>query len=182
MTAPTRPWTEWATRYGQLRQRRWARWGIDLAVLAALALGIGAWQTRSHLSRGQAPAAVLATLDGERVSLDSLRGKPVVLAFWAPWCSVCAAESQNLSWVRSMVGDRARVVSVAASFENPGQVRAYVRDHGVDYHVLLGDDALLRAFHVEVFPTTYFLGADGRVQRSVTGYTTTLGLLARLFL
>ena len=182
MTAPTRPWTEWATRYGQFRQRRWARWGIDLAMLAALVLGIGAWQTRSHLSSGQAPDAVLATLDGERISLDSLRGKPVVLAFWAPWCSVCAAESQNLSWVRSVVGDRARVVSVAASFEDAGQVRAYVRDHGVDYPVLLGDDALLRAFHVEAFPTAYFLDAGGRVQRSVTGYTTTLGLLARLFL
>jgi hypothetical protein len=74
------------------------------------------------------------------------------------------------------------VVSIAASFEEVAQVRAYVRDHGVDYPVLLGDDALLRAFHVEVFPTAYFLDARGRVQGSVTGYTTTLGLLARLFL
>lgn len=182
MTPPTRPRSKWAAPYGQFRRHRWARWGIDLAMLAALVLGIGAWQTRSHLSSGQAPDAVLETLDGERVSLDSLRGKPVVLAFWAPWCSVCAAESQNLSWVRSVVGDRARVVSVAASFEDAGQVRAYVRDHGVDYPVLLGDDALLRAFHVEAFPTAYFLDARGRVQRSVTGYTTTLGLLTRLFL
>ena len=45
---------------------------------------------------------------------------------------------------------------------------------------LLGDDALLRAFHVEAFPTAYFLDSGGRVQGSVTGYTTTLGLLARL--
>ena len=149
-------------------------------MLAALVLGIGAWQTRSHLSGGQAPDAVLTTLAGERVSLDSLRGKPVVLAFWAPWCSVCAAESQNLSWAQRVVGDRARVVSIAASFEDLAQVRAYVRDHGVDYPVLLGDDALLRAFHVEAFPTAYFLDSGGRVQGSVTGYTTTLGLLARL--
>jgi thioredoxin-related protein len=74
------------------------------------------------------------------------------------------------------------VVSVAASFENVDQVRAYVRDHGVDYPVLLGDDALVRAFRVEAFPTVYFLDAGGRVRRSATGYTTTLGLLARLFL
>jgi thiol-disulfide isomerase/thioredoxin len=128
------------------------------------------------------PAAVLATLDGERVALDSFRGKPVLLAFWAPWCTVCAAESQNLSWVRRIVGDRARVISVAASFENLAQVRAYVRDHGVDYPVLLGDDALLRALRVEAFPTTYFLDAQGRVRRSASGYTTTLGLLARIVL
>jgi thiol-disulfide isomerase/thioredoxin len=182
MTPPTGLWTTWTARYRRIRQRVWARWGIDLAILAALVLGIGAWQTRTHLSSGEMPSAVLTTLDGERVSLESLRGKPVLVAFWAPWCSVCAADSQNLSWVRSVSGDRARVVSVAASFEDVGQVRAYVRDHGVDYPVLLGDDALLRAFHVEAFPTAYFLDARGRVQRSVTGYTTTPGLLARLFL
>jgi hypothetical protein len=108
-------------------------------MLAALVLGIGAWQTRTHLSSGEAPAAVLTTLAGERVSL-------------------------------------------AASFENVAQVRAYVRDHGVDYPVLLGDDALLQALHVDAFPTVYFLDAHGRVQRSATGYTTTLGLLARLLL
>jgi peroxiredoxin len=172
----------WTVRYRRIRQRRWVRWGIDLAMLAAIVLGIGAWQTRSHLSGGQAPDAVLTTLAGERVSLDSLRGKPVVLAFSAPWCTVCAAESQNLSWVRSVVGDRARVVSIAASFEDVAQVRAYVRDRGVDYPVLLGDDALMRAFHVEAFPTVYFLDAHGRVHGSATGYTTTFGLLARLFL
>jgi len=57
-----------------------------------------------------------------------------------------------------------------------------VRDHGVDYPVLLGDDALLRALRVEAFPTTYFLDAQGRVRRSASGYTTTLGLLARIVL
>ena len=164
------------------RRPRWARWGIDLAVLGVLVLGLGAWQTRGHLAGGEMPAAVLATLDGEHVALDSFRGKPVLLAFWAPWCTVCAAESQNLSWVRRIVGDRARVISVAASFENLAQVRAYVRDHGVDYPVLLGDDALLRALRVEAFPTTYFLDAQGRVRRSASGYTTTLGLLARIVL
>jgi len=74
------------------------------------------------------------------------------------------------------------VVSIAASFEDVAQVRAYVRDRGVDYPVLLGDDALLQAFHVEAFPTVYFLDAHGRVRRSATGYTTALGLVARLLL
>jgi thiol-disulfide isomerase/thioredoxin len=182
MSPPNGDRTTWRARWQQARQRRWVRWGTDLALVAALVTGIGAWQTRRHLSGVEAPRAVLAALDGAEVSLDFLRGKPVLLAFWAPWCTVCAAESQNISWIRSLAGGRAHVVSVAASFENVEQVRAYVRDHGVDYPVLLGDDALVRAFRVEVFPTVYFLDAGGRVHRSATGYTTTLGLLSRLFL
>jgi thiol-disulfide isomerase/thioredoxin len=182
MTPPKADRTTWRARWQRARDRRWVRWGTDLAVLAVLVLGVGAWQTRRHLSGVEAPRAVLASLDGAEVSLDSLRGRPVLLAFWAPWCTVCAAESQNLSWVRRLAGDRAHVVSVAAAFENVGQVRAYVRDRAVDYPVLLGDDSLVRAFRVDVFPTVYFLDADGRVRRSASGYTTTLGLLARLFL
>jgi peroxiredoxin len=182
MTRRGGPAATWADRYRSLRQRRWARWAIDLAVVASLVLALGAWQTRGHLGGGEAPGAVLTSLDGEQVSLESLRGRPVLLAFWAPWCPVCAAQSQNLSWVRRAVGDRARVVSVAVAYENLEQVRAYVRKHGVDYPVLLGDDALLRTFRVEAFPTAYFLDEAGRVRRSASGYTTTPGLLARLLL
>jgi len=174
--------SQWAVRFGHLRQRRWFRWGLDLVILIAVLALANAWQTRSHLRGGQAPSAVATTLEGERVSLESLRGKPVLLAFWAPWCKVCAAESQNLSWARRFAGDRAQVLSVAASFEDLGQVRAYARDHAVDYPVLLGGDPLAQAFRVEAFPTIYFIDADGRIKGSTVGYTTTAGLLLRLFL
>ena len=182
MTFPGDRWTRWKGTYQRVRRRRWFRWGLDLAIVLAVLAGAGAWQTRGHLRSVRAPTAVLATLGGDRISLESLRGKPVLLAFWAPWCTVCAAESQNLSWVRRLVGQRAHVVSVAASFETLDQVRSYARDHAVDYPVLLGDEALLREFHVDVFPTVYILDADGMVRRSAIGYTTTLGLLGRLLL
>lgn len=182
MAMTTTTTTPWADRYRKARQQRWFRWTVDLAALFAIVIGVSAWQTRGHLSGVHAPPATLATLDGERLSFESLRGKPALVAFWAPWCTVCAAEAQNLSWARRLAGDRARVVSVAASFEDLGQVRAYVHRHGVDYPVLLGNDEVIRAFRVEAFPTVYFLDAEGKVTRSAVGYTTTAGLLTRLFL
>jgi thiol-disulfide isomerase/thioredoxin len=169
-------------RFRALRQKRWFRYGVDAAVLVAALLAIGAWQTRGHLDRGAAPELALPSLSGEAVAPASLRGKPTLVAIWAPWCSVCKAASGNLGWVERIAGDRARVVSVAAAFEDEGEVRAYVREQGLSHPVLLADDAAARALRVGAFPTYYFLDEEGRVKGSATGYTTTLGMLARLFL
>ncbi len=180
MADATAPGAGWLARLQALRQRRWARWAIDLTVLAVIMAGAGWYQTRGLLASGTAPEATLHTLSGAPVALSSLRGAPTALVFWAPWCPVCKAESGNVSRVARWTGGRARVVSVAAAFGDPSEVRGYVAEQGVDYPVLLGDDAVLRTFHVDVFPTTYFLDAQGRVKGSVVGYSTTLGLLARL--
>lgn len=171
----------WLARYLALRDRRWFRWSMDLAVLAALLLGIGAWQARGHV-RGAPPEVALVTLDGAPASLASLRGKPAMVAFWAPWCGVCGAQSGNVGWAMRLAGDRARVISIATAFEDVAQVRGYMADHGVEYPVLLGGDDAVKAFKVEAYPTIYFLDAEGRITGSVMGYTTTAGMLARLLL
>jgi thiol-disulfide isomerase/thioredoxin len=161
---------------------RWLRWSIDLAIVLVVVAAATAWQSRNHLGSGTVAAATLPALSGPPVSLESLRGKPVLLAFWAPWCGVCKAESDNLSRAMRLAGDRARVVSVAASFQDLAQVRSYVEAQGVDYPVLLGDDQAVRTFRVEAYPTLYFLDAAGHVKGSTAGYTTTAGMLLRLLL
>jgi peroxiredoxin len=180
-TQPTSAPGRWLARFLALRDRRWFRWSMDLVVLAALLAGIGAWQARHHL-RGAPPEVGLRALDGTPVTLASLRGKPTMVAFWAPWCGVCGAQSGNVALAMRLAGDRARVVSVATSFDDLAQVRAYMAEHGVTYPVLLGDDAAVRAFRVEAYPTLYFLDAEGRITGSASGYTTTAGMLARLML
>lgn len=152
---------------------------MDGAIVIAIFMAVSLWQTRSHL-RGEAPGFTLATLDGGTVSTESLAGKPALVVFWAPWCGVCRLESRNVSWVRSLVGTSASVVSVASEYDDLGEVRAYVAEQNVDYPVLLGGRATARAFQVHAFPTVFFLDSEGRITGSVVGYTTTLGLLARL--
>lgn len=162
------------------RTRRAVRWPVDAVLVLVLVAVVGLWQTRGH-ARGALPADVtLATLDGRAVPLSSLAGKPTVLAFWAPWCGVCRASSDNLSRAARLAGSRAQVVSIALAYEDRASVDRYVQQNGVDYPVLLGTEDLGRRLAVTSFPTVYFVAADGRIAGSAVGYTTTLGLLWRL--
>jgi thiol-disulfide isomerase/thioredoxin len=163
-------------------QRPFVRLLVEVGVLLLIVSAVGAFQGRGLLQGGTEPSVkALPSLDGATVTLASLRGRPVLLAFWAPWCGLCGAEAQNLAWVRKLAGDSAHVVTVAAS-GGEAEVRDFVRAHGVEGPVLLADDEVVRRFAVDVFPTVYFLDPQGRIKRSVVGYTTTAGLLLRLFL
>jgi thiol-disulfide isomerase/thioredoxin len=158
------------------RERRAFRWAVELLALALIVLGISVWQTRHHV-RGAAPSLRLATLDGRPTTLAAATGgKRALVYVWAPWCGVCKAESQNVRWVRSLLGSRAQVVSIATGFEHVDEVRRYMADHAVDYPVLLDDGSAARALKVEAFPTTYFVDEAGNLSGSVAGYTTTFGL------
>lgn len=170
-------------RYKTLRQsRRWVRWAEDGVLLLALLLGVMAWQTRDLVPSGvAAPAFSLVDLDGRTWSSEELKGKKVVLHFWAPWCGVCKAETPAISSLHKSSGDDAQVLSVVLAYENLEDVRAFAKEHEVDYPVLLGNDALMRAYRVQAFPTTYFLSEDGRIEHAAVGYTTGAGLRFRLW-
>ncbi|WP_375754523.1 peroxiredoxin family protein [Corallococcus exercitus] len=170
-------------RWERARERWWVRWGVDLLLFALLFAGVTAWQTRKLPGAGTpAPDFTLRTLSGETVRLEDLRGKSVALTFWAPWCTVCKAESSTLSTLRDTVGERAHVLTVAVAYDTVADVQRFVRERGADYPVLLGDDALQEAYRVDSFPTTIFLSPEGRVTHAAVGYTTRLGFLWRLWL
>lgn len=166
-------------RWQELRKSRAARWALDVTLIVLLVVAVGAWQSRNHI-RGDAPRFAWRSLGGDLVTNDALRGKPTMLVFWAPWCGVCRAESSNVSLVQSLVGGRAHVVSVAAEYGSLAEVRGYVDALGVDYPVMLGGNAAAREWGVRAFPSVFFLDSEGRIDGSVVGYSTTIGLLARL--
>ncbi len=167
--------------WARAKQRRWVRWSVELGLAALVFLAVMGWQTRNLIGGGDpAPAFELRDLEGRTWTLDDLKGKPVLLTFWAPWCGVCKAESSNVSGVRKAEAEEAHVLSIVLAYEGREDIQRFVAEQGVDYPVLLGNDRVMRDFKVEAFPTTYYLSEDGRIRRSTVGYTTQMGMRARL--
>lgn len=166
-TDPPQPW----------HRRRWARRLFDVLLILAVVVGVGLWQTRHHHAAGApAPAFALPTLAGGALATDDLRGKTTLMVFWAPWCSVCGVMSDNVDRVAGWLGDDTRVISVALAWRDRAAVSDYVTEHGITSPVVMGDRAMQDAYAVTMFPTVYVIDAEGRVEHTAAGYTTTLGL------
>lgn len=153
-------------------------WLRQLAILGLVFFAIDAYQTRDH-PRGPTPPLVLHTLEGDSTWLSYFKGRRTLLFVWAPWCAVCQLEIGNIRRVREWLSPSVRVVSVAASYKSPAEVHEYVRDHHVDYPVLLAGNDFIQAFAVRGYPSAFVLDADGRIVGSAQGYTTTVGLWLR---
>lgn len=157
----------------------WRRRLVDLVLIAIAIVAVTAFQTRNLLPSGsEAPAFSLTSLTGETKTLDDYRGRKVLLAFWDPWCSMCGLEASNLQTIADE-GEVA-VVSVVLGRPDPKIVRAFQQQHEISYEVLYDDGTVAPQYEVEVLPTLYVLDEEGRVSSSMAGYTTTLGIRARL--
>lgn len=170
-------------RWQQLRQKRWFRWGFDLSIFALIFLGISMWQARALVESGQpAPPFSLVDMQGNEHELEQYQGEKTLIVFWAPWCPVCGAESDNISRVKSWLGDNINVISVVVDYQGDGEIQGYIDKHDVDYPVLKGNRLVQQDYKISAFPTLYVLNKDGEIDYTVAGYTTTFGMLWRALL
>lgn len=125
----------------------------------------------SDWPRGQpTPNLEAPDLQGRRVRLPDLRGRAVLLNFWASWCEPCRTEMPSLQMLTPILGEE-RLAVLAVNFKEPaGTVLRYVRQTGLTLPVLFDPDgALARAWDVRVFPSTVLIDPRGRARQRVRG-------------
>ena len=118
-----------------------------------------------------APAFDLARLGAsDKVSLASLRGKPVVLNFWASWCVGCKDESKTLEAAWRRWHGKVVFLGIDGSDDFTGDARAFIRKHDVTYPAV-HDKQLATAtkYGVTGYPETFFVNRQGKLVGHIVG-------------
>jgi peroxiredoxin len=138
-------------------------------MLAALVLAVVTAKTGLATIQYDAPTPDFTIKTGKQtVRLSDLRGKPVVLNFWASWCHPCTDELHDFVRARKEYGDRISVVTISSEPEDVAA--SYLRLWNIDLPLVQDTDASIsKAYSVPPIPVTIVLDAAGRVTHVSVG-------------
>jgi cytochrome c-type biogenesis protein len=146
---------------------------VAVVVAAMLYLGIHmAGRPRPHFTEATlAPDFTLESLDGKSVRLSDLRGKAVLLNFWATWCTPCKIEMPWFIELQNQYGAQGlQIVGVAMDDASKEDIAKFAKDMGVNYPILIGKEAVGDQYGgVPALPETFFIGRDGKIVDKILG-------------
>jgi len=140
-------------------------------VLASLTVGLAVAPASSIGAESAAPFS-LRGLDGKQLRLSDYRGQPVVLDFWATWCTPCRASMPHLNEIQERFQPQGLVV-IGLSVDDGKSfvVRRYAERLGVRFRLGMADEGVLDNYGpIRSIPTTIFINRRGEVVRRVVGY------------
>ena len=146
---------------------------VAVVVAGMLYLGLHmAKRPRPHLTQATlAPDFTLESLDGKSMRLSDLRGKAVLLNFWATWCTPCKIEMPWFVEMQRQYGAQGlQIVGVAMDDASKEDIAKFAKDMGVNYPILIGKEAVGDEYGgVPALPETFFIGRDGKIVDKILG-------------
>lgn len=143
-----------------------------IAAFAAVALTtqLHAAEIREWPGTPAAPALELLTVDGAPLSLAQLRGKVVLVNFWATWCEPCITEMPSLQRLRDELGPRGFEVLAVNYQEGPVRINEFIRKMKLSLPMVRDTDgSVAKQWGARVFPASFLIDRDGKIRYAVSG-------------
>lgn len=147
-----------------------------LAFLVVFALCAGSCkktEEQAVIESGKAFDFTLTDLNGSAVRLSELRGKVVIIEFWATWCPPCKESVPELNKVADKFRDKNFQligISVDKGGEALSNVRAFVKENAVAYPVMVDSGKVNVAYGVNGIPAMFIIDKEGRIVKRHTGF------------
>jgi len=158
---------------------KWGRitaWGGLFALLLITGLGLIRAQEGSVSTGQPAPNFEMTSFDGEIYSSETLKGKVIVLNFWASFCIPCGEEADELEAAWQYYKDQGDVIFLGVAWSDmDSKALAYLDQYGITYPN--GPDMRTRisqAFRMVAVPETYIIGKDGIITHAQIGQFTSV--------
>ena len=140
------------------------------AAMGALALRARA-EVKAVKDRKPAADFTLPDADGASVHLATMKGRVVLLNFWATWCGPCKVEMPWFAEFQNMYKDRGlSVVGVSMDDDGWTSVKPYLTKTKINYRVVIGNDDLSKAYGtIDTLPETFIIDRQGRIAAEFSG-------------
>ncbi|NYT65464.1 TlpA family protein disulfide reductase [Alcaligenaceae bacterium] len=145
---------------------------IIIAAIAIVVLGAGAYWQFQGSAQAAAPDVVYTTLDGKQLSSQDLRGKVVLVKFWATSCTTCIAQMPgNIETYNDLHAKGYELIAVAMDYDPPEYVRNFAASRELPFPVVLDSDgSIAKAFgDVKLTPTAFLIDKQGNIVRRYLG-------------
>jgi thiol-disulfide isomerase/thioredoxin len=143
---------------------------LAAGVLAPVVVPLSAGELERWSGEPQAPAIDLLRTDGTPLSLAELRGKVVLVNFWATWCEPCVTEMPALQRLRDTLGPQGLEVLAVNYMEGPARIDAFVQKIGLSLPIVRDTDgSVAKTWNARIFPSSYVVDRGGRIRYVLTG-------------
>ena len=141
---------------------------MGLSLLSLLSLTHCAKQERPP---SLAPDFSLKTLEGQEIVLSKLKGKVLLIDFWATWCGPCRESIPHLVYLHNTYQSKGfEVIGLSQDKGDAETVRRFVKSLQIPYPIAIAPEEISRSFGVSALPTAFLVDREGKVQHKVLGF------------